>query len=598
MARSSRSRDIHPISVRELEVLRIEDVTPGMRRVILGGPGLRRHIRDGCEMPDFTSDGFDDDVRIIFPDPVTGSRPYPPPLGDGRLRWNEEVNRLFRTYTVRRFDPDAGEFTVDFARHGRGLAEGWALSVVPGAKVWVAGPKRCGALPVHTDHLILAGDETALPAIGRCLEELPAGTRATALVEVAERCDVQRIATCADVDLRWIVRAEGGDLVEDFGNLEWPGGRVYVWCAGEAGRLRGLRRTIGGWGVDPADRELTGYWREQGDGDGGGGAAPLHALARLADMSGGLALRAAVRAGVFTAVADGADTPGELAAATGMDGTVVVRFLRYLESCGLLRLLTMDRGEGPEVNRIRLTATGRELSDPESGTVRALAGPGLVKLAAFLNLDTALRSGGAVDLGGGEWSGGVDVGDLASRVIRRQQVSTASRTAPAVIETLGSGGGDGHRPVIGFVGAAAGTYADECARRRPELPVICLTSGTGAEGSATGGVLHRGYRPGECVEGVDVLVVIDPFALASPDGVTDLIRGCGVRELVLVTPQVEESAGEADDYEADLIRLCVSGASVPTAGDVRTVLDDAGYDRGRVEGVGWGFWRIAATRRS
>ena len=167
MARSSRPHDIHPISIRELEVIRSEDLTPGMRRVVLGGPGLRAHIRDGHEMPEFISDGFDDDVRIIFPDPVTGSRPYPPPGGDGRLKWNDEVNRLFRTYTVRKYDADAGEVSIDFARHGRGLAEGWAIAAAPGAKVWVAGPKRCGALPIHADHLVLVGDMTALPAIGR-----------------------------------------------------------------------------------------------------------------------------------------------------------------------------------------------------------------------------------------------------------------------------------------------------------------------------------------------------------------------------------------------------------------------------------------------
>ena len=68
MPRISRDTDIYPISLRELEVVRVEDVTPGMRRVTFGGPGLHAHTRDGVAVPALVSDGFDDDIRIIFPD--------------------------------------------------------------------------------------------------------------------------------------------------------------------------------------------------------------------------------------------------------------------------------------------------------------------------------------------------------------------------------------------------------------------------------------------------------------------------------------------------------------------------------------------------
>ncbi|MBI8999485.1 siderophore-interacting protein [Corynebacterium sp. CCM 9185] len=596
MARSSRHHDIYPISIRELEVIRTEDVTPGMRRVVLGGPGLRSHVRDGHDVPAFISDGFDDDVRIIFPDPVTGSRPYPPPTGDGRLQWNEEVNRLFRTYTVRHFDADEGEVSIDFARHGHGLAEGWALSAAPGAKVWVAGPKRCGVLPTHTDHLVLVGDATALPAIGRCLEELPASASVTVLVEVAEQCHIQQLDSTAAVDLRWIVRADGGDLAEEFAKMDWPEGRVYVWCAGEAGQLRAMRQVIKDHDVDPADRELTGYWREQAE-DDGGGAAPVRALARLADVSGGLALRAAVRTGIFTAVGAGHDTPAALAAATGMDESITVRFLRYLESQALLRLVVETQEDGPVVTGVRLTAMGRELADPESSTVQMLAGPGLVKLLAFLRLDAAVCSGGAVDLGARADAGGLDVAGTVSRVVGSQQAAAAAWTAPAVIAALDLRADGDRRPVVGFMGAAAASYAEECAHRRTDVSVVCLCAAGEPDVQRADGVVRRGYAPGEQVSGVDTLVVVDPFARTLPGDVADLLAATGVPRLVLVTQQLEESAGDAEDYEADLIRLCVSGASVPTRRDIRDTLGRAGYVLDAAEPAGWGFWRITATRR-
>ncbi|MCX7538101.1 siderophore-interacting protein [Corynebacterium sp. P5875] len=596
MARSSRTHDIHPISIRELEVIRSEDLTPGMRRVVLGGPGLRAHTRDGHGMPEFISDGFDDDVRIIFPDPVTGSRPYPPSGGDGRLKWNDEVNRLFRTYTVRKYDADAGEVTIDFARHGKGLAENWAVSAAPGARVWVAGPKRCGALPTHADHLVLVGDMTALPAIGRCLEDLPTGTPVTTLVEVAERHDVQQLTTAADVDLRWVIRAEGGNLAEAFETLEWPAGRVYVWCAGEAGQLRRMRQVIRDHGVDPADREVTGYWREQTDGDGGG-AAPLHALAELADVSGGLALRAAVRIGLFTAVDGGKDTPAVVAAETGTTESAVLRFARYLEARGLLRLETADRDGVPGVTRIRLTAMGRELVDPESRAVQMLAGSGLVDLLAFLHLDDAVRTGGAVELGTAHGVGSIDTAALVDRVGRQRRASEAASTAPAVVEALDAVTDGARRPVVGFAGAAADVYAQECSDRRPDVSVVCLVPGGVPDIPLSGAVTCRAYSAGEAVEDVDTLVVVDPFALAAPAGPADLLAATGVPKLVLVTRQVDESGGDADDYVDDLVRLCVAGTSLPTRRDIRSTLERAGYKVDGAVAVGWGSWVVTATRR-
>ncbi len=104
MPRNSRSREIYPISYRELYVEDIEDISPSMRRITFSGEQLQEHERDGISVPSLLSHGFDDDVRLIFPDPETGERPHPIAQNDGNLLWPETVKNLFRTYTVRYFD--------------------------------------------------------------------------------------------------------------------------------------------------------------------------------------------------------------------------------------------------------------------------------------------------------------------------------------------------------------------------------------------------------------------------------------------------------------------------------------------------------------
>lgn len=139
MPRNSRSREIYPISYRELYVEEIEDISPSMRRITLSGEQLQDHERDGISVPSLVSHGFDDDVRLIFPDPETGERPHPIAQNDGNLLWPEAVKNLFRTYTVRHFDAVRGRLAIDFARHGEGLAENWSQNARIGdAILWQA----------------------------------------------------------------------------------------------------------------------------------------------------------------------------------------------------------------------------------------------------------------------------------------------------------------------------------------------------------------------------------------------------------------------------------------------------------------------------
>ncbi|WP_143664072.1 siderophore-interacting protein, partial [Streptomyces murinus] len=117
----------YPIRVRRTEVVRTTTVGAGLLRVTLGGPG---------------TEGFEahspiDHVKLLFPEP-DGSLRLPEPDGD-LLKWPRPAPTS-REYTVRRYDPEAGEIDIDIAPHEGGLASDWAQRVRPGAVLHVAGP--------------------------------------------------------------------------------------------------------------------------------------------------------------------------------------------------------------------------------------------------------------------------------------------------------------------------------------------------------------------------------------------------------------------------------------------------------------------------
>lgn len=245
----------YPIRIRRLEVLRTERLGSAIVRVTLGGPGL-----DG-----FVSLCPTEHVRLVFPDP-DGTLRLPEPDGQ-MLRWPRPMPPS-REYTVRRFDADAGELDVDLVLHDGGLAAGWAERVSPGEEIDVAGPPGGVAVADAYDHLLLAGDITALPAIGRWLEEMPAGATGWAFVEVADASEEVQLTAPPGVAVRWVHRGpvppgSTDALAEAVRTVRVPdGGTVFAWVAGEAGAIRPLRRWVRDeLGLGRDDHIVTGYWK-------------------------------------------------------------------------------------------------------------------------------------------------------------------------------------------------------------------------------------------------------------------------------------------------------------------------------------------------
>ncbi|TPG61067.1 siderophore-interacting protein [Roseomonas nepalensis] len=235
---------------RVLEVRRVERLTPRMLRVVLGG----------AELEGFHSPAFDDHVKLFFPLPGA-EEPAPADTGPDGPR------PPARDYTPRRHDAARGELAIDFALHAEGPATEWAAAARPGDRLVVGGPRGSLILPDDLDWTILAGDETALPAIGRRLEELPAATRAVALIEVADAAERQDLPARPGLEIRWLERngapaGEAERLEPALAALAIPPGEGHAWVAGEAEVARRLRRVLTERHGIPKERvKAAGYWR-------------------------------------------------------------------------------------------------------------------------------------------------------------------------------------------------------------------------------------------------------------------------------------------------------------------------------------------------
>ncbi|HKR75998.1 MAG TPA: siderophore-interacting protein [Rhodanobacter sp.] len=259
MALHAHQRLRHDVVLRTLEVLRIERLTPHMQRVTLGGPELRG----------FHSAAPDDHVKLFFPN-RSGELVLPTPGPNGlEFPVGHEPSPM-RDYTPRRHDAARGELVIDFVLHGDGPASNWAARAVPGQRLGAGGPRGSFMVAGDFDRYVLVGDETALPAIGRWLEEMPAGTRVTALVELPEAADHQLLHSRADVEIRWLER--NGDAATDSNRLEHSldelpaiEGDSFYWIAAESRRARAMRQWLDQRGVPKDWIKATGYWKAGAD---------------------------------------------------------------------------------------------------------------------------------------------------------------------------------------------------------------------------------------------------------------------------------------------------------------------------------------------
>ncbi|MEW9308508.1 DUF2218 domain-containing protein [Labrys neptuniae] len=221
--------------LREMRVSQVTQVTPLIRRITLAGEDLERFTRDGIH------------IRLLIPPAGLDKPEWPRPARNGRRIWPSEGRRpTQRLYTIRRIDAAAGEVDVDFVLHGdEGVASGWAARAKPGDIVGMLGPG--GGEIDDADWYLIAGDETAIPAIARIFEAMPAEAHGFALIEVADAGEIQALAPPAGIELKWLLRqgrpaGESDLLAEAAIAVQLPSeGRFQCWLGAEAETARRLR---------------------------------------------------------------------------------------------------------------------------------------------------------------------------------------------------------------------------------------------------------------------------------------------------------------------------------------------------------------------
>ncbi|TWF95762.1 siderophore-interacting protein [Saccharopolyspora dendranthemae] len=296
------------------------DVRPGYRlfpvevaRVRRLGPSFVRITFSGACLSDFGFGGHDQRIKIVLPKQGRSLDDFPEG-DDWYPRWlelPEEVRPDLRTYTVRDYRPDACEVDVDFVLHGlddghAGPASTFAAGASPGQAIGLFAPNRPGSgrmwgcewsPPASADRLVLAGDETAVPALAAIVESLPSDARGVVCVEVPSSDDEQQWRCPAEVDVRWYSRAGaphgkllGEGVAEALRELrpvrdeaassadledvdvdartlwevpEGSSGSIYGFLAGEAAVIKGLRRLlVNEHGIPKHSVAFMGYWRE------------------------------------------------------------------------------------------------------------------------------------------------------------------------------------------------------------------------------------------------------------------------------------------------------------------------------------------------
>ncbi|MCZ9883756.1 siderophore-interacting protein [Arthrobacter sp. B2a2-09] len=359
----------------DVTVTAVEDLGPNFRRITFGGYCLRGFGVSGNTL--------DLRIKLMIPSLDAVGRPLPlPAFNTGDAGWYQEwlamdpaVRGSMRSYTVRneRLDAVYPEIDVDFVMHfddgggvhgdgsgtrvdaagpdvdggaagaprtgpasgkSRGPAAIWALGAKPGDSITIIGPNNRAAHCITAEtysgiewrpglarRVLLAGDETAVPAISAILESLPVGITGQAFLEVPEAGDFQDLASDADIEITWLARGAAlgrsrphGELlkeavrgavpvpgwvgiisldraagpepedvnvdqeilwetplrmdtaaIEASRNPGLPTGALpfYAWIAGEAGVIKELRRyLVRDVGIDRKQVAFMGYWRK------------------------------------------------------------------------------------------------------------------------------------------------------------------------------------------------------------------------------------------------------------------------------------------------------------------------------------------------
>ena len=250
---AGRTRPARPQAV--LTVLEREWLSMHTVRITAGGPGF-----DVLRLNDFT----DKYAKIIFVDPGLGLTP-PYELAALREWLPPEQRPVTRTYTLRRADAQRQQVAIDFVVHGdEGIAAPWAAHAEPGDTLTLSGTGGAYRPDPGSGWHLLAGDESALPAICSALEALPGDARGLAYLETCDPGEYLDATPPRGMEVVWLHRPQPGSqpslLADALLAGPWHPGRASVFAHGERESMKAVRSALKTRLRDNDQLSLSGYW--------------------------------------------------------------------------------------------------------------------------------------------------------------------------------------------------------------------------------------------------------------------------------------------------------------------------------------------------
>jgi NADPH-dependent ferric siderophore reductase len=242
-----------PPRFRRAAVQRVEPLSPRLQRVTLVGD----------ELVGFTVAEPAASVRLLLATPDAAL--VIPSWKGNEFLLPDGSRPVIRTLTPFRADPASGELDVCVVLHGSGMASTWAAHAAPGDEVAVSGPGRGYEVDGRAKQFLLAGDETALPALTQVLRALPAAATVTVRVEVADAAAHIPMPPHRKVTVEWhelAVGATPGDALVDAVVATEVTPDHRVWVAGEAAAVQRIRKHLFDTvGIARERTVVRGYWK-------------------------------------------------------------------------------------------------------------------------------------------------------------------------------------------------------------------------------------------------------------------------------------------------------------------------------------------------
>jgi NADPH-dependent ferric siderophore reductase len=239
-----------PPRFRVVAVRGVETLTPSIVRLTLAGEEL-----EGFAIPEPAAS-----VRLLIASPGA-DRLVMPAWNGNEFLLADGSRPIIRTFTPRRFDVANLALDLDVVIHQGGAVSEWVERVTPGTHAAISGPGRGYTIDPNARSFLLAGDQTALPAISQLIEALPPSVAVDAIIEIPEAAARLTLPDHPRLRVTWVEAAIGTGLVEAVEQAQIEVG-AKVWVAGEAAAMHRVRRHLfEDRGLSRSDATVRGYWK-------------------------------------------------------------------------------------------------------------------------------------------------------------------------------------------------------------------------------------------------------------------------------------------------------------------------------------------------